>query len=71
MATHTPVTYTPYATSSREQTFDIITSTQFEERNSLSETFNDAECGNKSDESSIIPPLLSKEEMYAMDSGDE
>ena len=30
-----------------------------------------AENGDKSDDNSIIPPLLSKEEMDVMDSGDE
>ena len=34
------VTYTPYATSSKEQTGDVITFTQFEEGNLLSETCN-------------------------------
>ena len=44
------VTYKPYATSSREQTGDIITFTQFEEGNLSSETRNDAESGAKSDD---------------------
>ena len=65
------VTYTPCDTSMREQTGDIITFTQFEEGNLLSENHNDAERGDKSDEDSIMPPLLSKEEMDAMDSGNE
>ena len=39
------VTYTPYATSSKEQTVDIITFAQFEEVNLLSETRNDKESG--------------------------
>ena len=34
------VTYTPYATSSKEQTGDVITFTQFEEGNLLTETRN-------------------------------
>ena len=29
------------------------------------------ESGDKSDDNSIIPPLLRKEEIYVMDSGDE
>ena len=37
------VTYTPYATSSKEQTGDVITFAQFEEENLLSETRNDTE----------------------------
>ena len=36
------VTYTPYATSSKEQTDDVITFAQFEEGNVLTETRNDA-----------------------------
>ena len=43
------VTYTPYATFSKEQTGDVITFTQFEEGNILTETRNDAESGEKSD----------------------
>ena len=65
------VTCTTCATSSREQTCDIITLTKLEEGNLLSETCNDAESSDKSDKNSIIPPLLSKEKMDAMDSGDE
>ena len=65
------VTYTPYATSSKEQTGDVITFTQFEEGNILTETCNDAESGDEYDDNSIIPPLLSKEDMDSIDSGDE
>ena len=65
------VTYTPCATSPRDQTGNIITFTQFEEGNLLSETRNDTEKGEKSDGNSIISPLLSEEEMDAMDYGDE
>ena len=39
------VTYTPYATSSKEQTGDVITFAQFEEGNTLTETRNNAESG--------------------------
>ena len=53
------VTYTHCATSLREQTGNIITFTQFEEGNLLSETCNDAESCDKSDDNSIMPPLLS------------
>ena len=42
MAMRPAVTYTPYATSSKEQTGDIITFTLFEERNLLSESRDDA-----------------------------
>ena len=64
------MTYTPCDTSSREQTRNIITFTQFEEVNILTQTHNDAESGYESDDDSIIPSLLIKEEMDAMDSGD-
>ena len=67
----TSVTYTPCATSSRGQTGDIIMFTQFEEGGLLSETRNDAESSGKSDDNSIILPLLSEEEIDVMDSGDE
>ena len=48
------VTYTLYATSSKEQNGDVITFAQFEERNLLTETCNDTESGAKSDSESII-----------------
>ena len=50
------VKYTPYATSLREQTGDIITFAQFEEGDILTKTCNDAE---SDDDASIMPPLLS------------
>ena len=62
------VTYTPYGTSSREQTTDIIMFGQFEEGNKLTKTCNDAESGDESDNQSIV---MSKQDMDAMDSGDE
>ena len=69
------VSYIPCATSSKEQTGDIIRSAQFLEESLLSETREDAESDDKSgdetDDDSIIPPLLSVEEMNAMDSGHE
>ena len=65
------VTYTPYATSSEKQTGDIITFTQSEQRNLLSETCDNAKSGDKYDDSSIMPPLISKGEIDAMDSGDD
>ena len=71
----TSMTYTPYATSLNEQTGDIITFTQFEERNLVSETHEDAESddksGDESDDDSIISPLLSVEEMDAMEYGND
>ena len=67
------MTYTPCATSSREQTGDIITLAQFEEGNILNKTCNDAESSDEYDDDSIMPPLLSKEEMdavYSVDGSD-
>ena len=61
------MSYTTYAISSEEQTVDIITFTQFEEGNLLSETFDDAKSGDKFYDDSIMPPLISEEEMDAMD----
>ena len=43
------VTYTLYATSPKEKTGDVITFTQFEEGNTLTETRKYAESGDKSD----------------------
>ena len=40
------VTYTPYATSSKEQTGDVITFAQFEEGGLLTETRNNTESGD-------------------------
>ena len=45
--------------------------TQFEEVNLLSETCDNAESGDKYDGNSIIPPLISEEEMDTMDSGED
>ena len=55
------VTYTPDAISSKEQTGDIITFTQFEEGSLLSESRGNAESCDKFDDNSIMPPLLRKE----------
>ena len=43
MAMRPAVTYTLYATSSKEQTGDVITFAQFAEGNILTETRNDSE----------------------------
>ena len=51
------VTYTPYDTSSKEKTGDIIKFTQFEEWKLLSKTREDAESGDESSDASIMPPL--------------
>ena len=48
------VTYTPYATSPKEQTGNIIKFAQFEEGNILTKTCNDAESGDYSDNESIM-----------------
>ena len=62
------VTYTLYATSSKEQTGDVITFVYFEEGNILTETCNNAESGDKSDNKSII---MSEQDMENINSGDE
>ena len=54
MAMCPTVTYTPYATSSKEETVDVITFAQFEEGDLLSETRNDTESGDESDSESIM-----------------
>ena len=54
------VTYTPYATSSKEQTGDVITFAQFEEGNLLTETRDDTESGDESDSKSI---MMNKQDM--------
>ena len=64
MAMRPTVTYTPYATSSKEQTGDVITFEQFEEGNLISETHNDTESGDESDSESI---MMSKKDMENLD----
>ena len=68
MAMRPAVTYTPYATSSKEKTGNVITFAQFEEQNILIETRNDAESGDKSDNKSI---MMSEQDMDAISSSDE
>ena len=58
------VTYTPYATSSKEQTGDVITFAQFEEGNLWTETRNDTESGDESDSESI---MMSEQDMENID----
>ena len=65
------VTYTPYAKHSKEKTGNTIIFTQFEEGGLWYETREDAESGEESDDNSIMPPLISEEEIDAIDSGDE
>ena len=62
------VTYTPFSTSSKEQTGDVITFTQFEEGKIFTKTRNDVESGDKSDNASI---MASKKDMDTNNSGDE
>ena len=64
MSMRPAVTYTPYATSSKEQTGDVITFTQFEEGNLISETRNDTESGAESDSESI---MMSEKDMENLD----
>ena len=72
------VSYTLYATSSREKNGNIIKIAQFEKgdlssetQNLWSETRDDAESGYKSDDNSTISPLISEEEMDTVSSGNE
>ena len=58
------VTYTPYATSSKEQTGDVITFAQFEDGNLLSEARNDTESGDEYDSKSI---MMSEKDMENID----
>ena len=62
------VTYTPYVTSSKEQTGDVITFEQFEEGNMLTETRNDTESGDESDSGSI---MMSEQDMENLDSNEQ
>ena len=71
MAMHPSVKYTPCATSLRKQIGDIITFVQFEEGGFISETRNDVESSDESNDDSIVPPQISKEEMDVIDYGDE
>ena len=64
MAMRPTVTYTPYATSSKEQTGNIITFAQFEEGDLLTETRNDTESGDESDSESI---MMSEKDMENVD----
>ena len=71
MAMCIEVTHTPCATSSKEQTGNILTFAQFEEGNLVSETHNNVESGDESDDNSIMQPLLSEEKMDAMNYDDK
>ena len=54
MAMRPTVTYTLYATSSKEKTGDVITFAQFEEGDLITETRNDTESYAESDSESIM-----------------
>ena len=64
------VTYTPYVTSSREQTGDVITFAHFEEGNILTETRNDSEISDESDNESIMMSEQDMENLYSSDETD-
>ena len=64
MAMRPAVTYTLYATSSKEQTGNGITFAQFEKGDLISETCNDTESGDESDSKSI---MMSKKDMENLD----
>ena len=68
MGMHPAVTYTPYGTSSREQTGNIIMFAQFEEVNILTKPRNDVEIGDESNNELII---MSEQDMDAINYGDE
>ena len=71
MAMRPSVTYTPISTSPKEKTVDIITFAQFEKGSLLFETYDNVESCDEYDDDSIIPPLLSEEEMDVMDSDND
>ena len=62
------VTYTLYATSPKEQTGYVITFTQFDEGNILTENRNNAESGDKYNNE---PIMMSEQDMENINSGDE
>ena len=64
LAMHPAVTYTPYASSSKEQTGDLITFVQFEEGNLITVTRNNTESGDESDSESI---MMSEKDMENLD----
>ena len=64
MAMRPTVTYTPYATSSKEQTGNVITFAQFEEGNLSTETRDNIESG---DESNIESIMMSEKDMENLD----
>ena len=67
MAMRPAVTYTPFATSPKEQTGYVITFAHFEEGNILNETLNDTEGCDKSDSKSL---MMSEQDMENLDSNE-
>ena len=65
------VVYTPCAMFSSGKTGNILTFIQFEEGGILTKIHNNAEIVDESDGNSIMPTLLSKEEIDSTDSVDE
>ena len=64
MVMRSTVMYTPYATSSKEQTGDVIMFAQFEEGGLLTETRKDTESGDESNRKSI---MMSEQDMENLD----
>ena len=62
------VTYTPYATSSKEQTGDVITFAQFEEGDISTETHNNTESGDEYDSESR---MRNRQDMENLDSNEK
>ena len=67
MAMRPAVTFTPYATSLRQQTGDVITFAQFEEGNILTETHNNTESNEESDSKSL---RMNKQDRQNLDSNE-
>ena len=64
MAMRPTVTYTQYATSSKEQTGNVITFAHFEEGGLITKARNDAESDDESESESI---MMSKKDMENID----
>ena len=62
------VTYPRYATSSKEQTGDVIMSAQFEDGNIWTKTHNAADIGDEFDNKSI---MKSEQDMENLDSNED
>ena len=71
MAMRPAVTYTSYATSSKEKTGNVITVAQFEDGNLLIETRNDTESSDESDSESIMMSKRDMENLYETENFDD